>query len=176
MGVRLGSFSKVFDDSYLLREVGDAKSVCIIGCPHCANQSIAYAKDMEIIGKVKMGGLAYDPYALTQEANRIKNLLATKGITAKTKIFGRTISPPCWMHEKERRMVATACENTHAAITLCCSSGCEGIKTALPKTVKVVPGMATIGTISAYLETKSGKDFLNKEKTKVSTFKELKAV
>jgi uncharacterized protein YybS (DUF2232 family) len=80
------------------------------------------------------------------------------------------------MHEKERRMVATACENTDVAITMCCSSGCEGIKTALSKTVKVVPGMATIGTISAYLETKSGKDFLNKEKTKVSTFKELKAV
>jgi len=71
-------------------------------------------------------------------------------------------------------MVARACENTDAAITLCCNSGWEGIKTALPESFKVVQGMATIGTISAYREIEKGKDVLNKKKTKIMSFKELK--
>jgi len=170
----MGNFSQIFDDSYFLREIGDAKSVCVIGCPYCANISIAYAKNMAIIGKVKMGGFAYDAYALTQEANRIKSLLATKGVSAQIKIPGRLNLPLCQMTEKERRIVAEACQNTNAVVTLCCTSGYEGIRTALPESAKVIPGMATIGIISGYLETKKGKVLLNKEKTKAAKFKELK--
>jgi hypothetical protein len=55
----LGSFSELASDEYLLQQVGDAKSVTIIGCPYCTNQSIAYAKDMSIIGKTSLGGLIF---------------------------------------------------------------------------------------------------------------------
>jgi hypothetical protein len=170
----MGSFSKLADDSYLLREVADAKSVLIIGCPHCANQSIAYAKDMSVIGKSRLGGLMYKPLAITQEANRIKELFATKGIAANIKIFKKIDSPPCWLHEKERRMIAKACENADAAVTLCCSTGREGIKTVLPESFKVIPAMATVGAITAYLYIENGNDILDKTKTKVVHFKDLK--
>jgi hypothetical protein len=165
---------RLVDNSLLLRKVADVKSVCVIGCPHCTNQSIGFAKDMSIIGKHRLGGFAYDAYAVTNEANHLRELLTAKGIGAKVKVFGRLDSAPCQMHERERRIVARACENTDAAITLCCNSGWEGIRTALPESFKVVQGMATLGTISAYLETEKGKDVLNKEKTKIMSFRELK--
>jgi len=170
----LGSFVILVDDSHILGKVADAKSVCIIGCPHCTNESIAYAKDMSIIGKPRLGGLAYDAYAVTQEAERLKELLTTNRIGAKVKIFGILNAALCKMHEKERRIVTRACENTDAAIALCCNSGWEGIKSALPDSFKVVKGMATMGEICTYREMKNGKDVLNREKTKIMSFKELK--
>ena len=48
------------------------------------------------------------------------------------------------------------------------------MKTVLSESFKVVKGMATMGEISSYREIQNGKDVLNKEKTKITSFKELK--
>ena len=69
------SYSELVSDEYLLQQIGEAKSVSIFGCPYCANQSIALSKGMSVIGKTSFGGIKYTPYAVTQEANRIKDLL-----------------------------------------------------------------------------------------------------
>ena len=161
-------------DSHILEKVSGMKSVCIFGCPHCTNESIAYAKGMSIIGRRRLGGFAYDAHAVTQEAERLKGVLAAKGIGAKVKIFSYVDTAMCKMHEKERQRVARACENTDAAIVLTCNAGWEGIKSALPPSFKVVKGMATTGEISSYREIQNGKDVLIKEKTKIMSFKELK--
>jgi hypothetical protein len=164
------------EDAYLLNEVADSKSVCIIGCPHCANRSIAYAKGMSVIGKSALSGLIYKPYAVTQEADRLKELFATKGVAATVKIFKKTDSPPCWLHQKERKAIAKACEKADAAVTLCCNAGRRGIKTALPASFKVIPGMSTVGSISAYLTLKNGNDVMDKAKTEVVYLKNFKSV
>jgi len=129
---------------------------------------------MSIIGKPRLGGLAYDAYAVTQEAGRLKEMLTKNGIEAKVKIFGMMNVALCKMREKERRIVARACENTDAAISLVCNAGWEGIKTALPESFKVVKGMATMGEISAYREIQNGKDVLIRDKTKILPFAKLK--
>jgi hypothetical protein len=129
---------------------------------------------MSIIGKVSLGGIRYTPYAVTQEANRIKQLLESKGKSANVNIFGPLTSNPfCWMTEKGRTKIAKACKNSDAAITLCCNLGREGIKSALPKSFKVIPGMTALGQLTAYLSSKKGEIFLDRDKTKVFRFKEL---
>ncbi len=170
----MGSYSELASDAYLLQHVGNEKSVCIIGCPYCANQSIAYSKDMSVIGKSSLGGLTYKPYGVAQEANRIKELFEKKGVSASVKIFGFPTSPLCWLNQKDRNKISKACEKYDAAIALSCNAGSEGIKTALPEPFKVVPGMATVGTIAAYLSIQNGKVILDKTKTKVVRFKEMK--
>ena len=172
----MGSFSSLTEDSYLLNEVANAKSVCIIGCPHCANQSLAYAKNLAVIGKSSFGGLIYKPYAVTQEAQRLKELFAAKGIASSVKIFKKTESPPCWLHQKERSAVAKACEKADAAVTLCCNSGRRGIKAALPSTFKVIPALTTVGSITSYLDFKNGNDVMDKAKTQVVYLKNFKTV
>jgi hypothetical protein len=170
----LTSFSELVSDEYLLQQVGEAKSVSIFGCPYCANQSIALSKGLSVIGKTSFGGIKYTPYAVTQEANRIKDLLENKGKSASVNIYGPLASNPfCWMTEKGRKKIAKACQNSDAAITLSCNLGRLGIKSALPETFKVIPGMTALGQITAYLSSQKGEIILDKDKTKVFRFKEL---
>lgn len=168
------SYCELVSDEYILQQVGEAKSVSIFGCPYCANQSIAIAKDMSVIGKTSLGGIRYTSYAVAQEANRIKELLESKGKSADVQIYGPLASNPfCWMTEKGRNKIAKACENSDAAVALCCNLGREGIKSALPDSFKVISGMTALGQITAYLSTENGKIVLDKNKTKVFRFKEL---
>jgi len=170
----LTSYCELVSDEYLLQQVEEAKSIAIFGCPYCANQSIALSKGMSVIGKTSLGGIKYTPYAVAQEANRIKELFESKGKSADVQIYGPLASNPfCWMTEKGRSKIAKACENSDAAVALCCNLGREGIKSALPDSFKVIPGMTALGQITAYLSTQNGKIVLDKEKTKVFRFKEL---
>jgi hypothetical protein len=170
----LTSYCELVSDEYLLQQAGEAKSVTIFGCPYCANQSIALSKGMSVIGKTSLGGIRYTPYAVAQEANRIKELFESKGKSADVQIYGPLASNPfCWMTEKGRSKIAKACENSDAAVALCCNLGRQGIKSALSDSFKVIPGMTALGQITSYLSTQNGKIVLDKNKTKVFRFKEL---
>ena len=174
-GDLLTSYSELVSDDYLLNKVGEAKSVSIFGCPYCANQSIALSKGISVIGKTSLGGIKYAPYALTQEANRFKQLLENKGKSANVNIYGPLASNPfCWMTEKGRSKIAKACEKSDAAMVYSCYLGVEGVKKALPESYKVIHAMNTIGQITSYLTKEKGKVILDKDKTKVYRFKEMK--
>lgn len=169
------SYSELISDEYLINAVGEAKSVSIFGCPYCANLSIAIQKKISVVGKSSWGGLKYQPYAVSQEANRVKRLFEVKGIRADVNIFGPLSSNPlCWMTEKGRGKIANACENSEVAIGYCCYLGVEGIKSALQKSIKVIPAMRTVGQITSYLLKQEGKIILDKEKTKIYRFKEIR--
>ena len=143
----MGSYSEIANDDYILREVGDADSVTIIGCPYCENQSIAYDKGISIIGESSFGELRSKVYIKTQEADRIKNLLEENGKSADVNIFEFLPWGQCWQNAKDRRAIAKARENSEAAIVLNCFDGCERIKSAFPESFKVIPGMFNVGTI-----------------------------
>jgi len=167
----MGTYSELLMDENILRGVGDAKSIVILGCPNCANLSIAYSKNITPVGKSSLGGLIYKPYAITQEASRVKTLLENKGKSAKIKIFSRTTSPLCGMREKERRIVTETVKGKDAVITLCCTSGWHGVENAIPKSVKSIPGMKAVGIFYVHLNTEKGNEMLDKEKTKIMYFK-----
>jgi len=170
----LTSYSELVSDEYLLQQAGAAKSIVIFGCPYCANQSIALSKGMSVIGKTSLGGIRYTPYAVAQEADRIKELFESKGKSADVQIYGPLASNPfCWMTEKGRGKIAKVCENADAAVTLCCNLGRLGVKSALPDSFKVISGMIALGQITAYLSSVNGAIILDKDRTKVYRFKEL---
>ncbi len=168
----MGSYSEIASDEYILREVGDSKSITIFECPYCANQSVGYAKNISEIGKVSFFGFRYEPYAMGEEASRIKQLLESKGKTANIKFFNLPNPPFCQLDQKARNAIAKAYQNSDAAIALSCMAGFGGIKSALPN-VKVVHGMATLGTLAAYLRVEKGKMFLDKANSKVVKFREM---
>ena len=168
----MGCYSEIASDEYILREVGDAKAVTIFECPYCANQSIGYAKDISEIGKVSFFGFRFEPYPMGQEANRIKQLLENKGKTATTKFFNLPNPPFCQLNQKARSAIVKAFRNSDAAVVLSCMAGSGGIKSALPE-AKVVLGMATLGTLAAYLSVENGKMYLDKSKSKVVRFREM---
>jgi hypothetical protein len=170
----LTSYSELVSDDYILQQVGEAKSISIFGCRVCANASIALSKGMSVIGKISLGGIRFTPYAVTQEANRIRQLLESNGKSVNVNIFSPlACNPFCGMTEKGRSKIARACEKSDTAIALSCYLGVEGIKSALPESIKVIPAMKTIGQITSYLTKKKGKIILDRDKTKVYRFKEI---
>ena len=52
-------------------------------------------------------------------------------------------------------------------------AGFGGIKSALPESVKVIPGMTTVGTIASYMTVEGGKVYLDKAKSRVIRFKQV---
>ena len=168
----MGSYSEIASDAYILREVGDAKSVTIFECPYCANQSVGYAKGVSEIGKVSFFGFHFEPYPMGQEANRIKQLLESKGKTVNVKYFNLPNPPFCQLDQKARNAIVKAFKSSDAAVVLSCMAGFGGVKSALPD-AKVVHGMATLGTLAAYLRVEGGKMYLDKEKSRVVRFREM---
>jgi hypothetical protein len=114
----LGSYSEIATDAYILREVGDAKNITIFECPYCANQSLAYSKNVSEIGKISLFGFRFEPYPMGQEANRIKELLESKGKTANVKYFNLPQPPYCQLDHKARSRIAKAYKDSDAAIAL----------------------------------------------------------
>jgi hypothetical protein len=109
---------------------------------------------------------------MSQEAKRSRQLLESKGKTASTKFFNLPNPPFCQLNQKARSAIAKAFKDSDAAIALSCMAGFGGIKSALPN-AKVVHGMATLGTLAAYLNVEKGKMFLDKAKSKVVRFREM---
>ena len=168
----MGCYSELATDTFLLNQVGDAKKVTIFGCGFCANQSIAYKKDISVIGTSSLGGLRFSSFATSAEATRIKELLEKNGKAVNIKFFGLPTSPYCQLNQNDRKKIVKAAEGSDAAIALSCMAGFGGIRNALPKSVKVVPGMTTVGTIASYLTVEGGKVYLDKDKTRVIRFKQ----
>jgi hypothetical protein len=168
----LGCYSELATDSFLLNQVENAKSVTIFGCGFCANQSIAYKKDISIIGTSALGGLRFSCFATSAEAKRIKDLLEKQGKTVNIKFFGLPTSPYCQLNQNDRKKIVKAAKGSDAAIALSCMAGFGGIRNALPESVKVVPGMTTMGTIASYLTVEGGKVLLDKDRTRVIRFKQ----
>ena len=78
------------------------------------------------------------------------------------------------MTEKGRSKIAKACKNSDSVIALSCYLGVEGIKSALPESIKVIPAMSVVGQITSYLTKDKGKIILDKDKTKNYRLKEMK--
>jgi hypothetical protein len=51
-------------------------------------------------------------------------------------------------------------------------AGFGGIRNALPESIKVVPGMTTMGTIASYLTVEDGKVLLDKNRSRVIRFRQ----
>lgn len=162
-------YSELIPKEAILQGVGDAKTVTIVGCPHCANVSIAYAKNIpysKSIGGGVLGMITSKPTAIIQEAHDIKDLLENKGATVKIKILGKLL-PPCGMTEKGHRKIAEICKDSDCVVALSCISGCLGMKNALPKTCKIFPAMNTVGWLETCSKVEKGNHIIDKQKSRV---------
>jgi hypothetical protein len=162
-------YSELIPQEAILQGVGNAKKVTIIACPHCANVSIAYAKNIPY-AKSKFSGLlgmiTSKPTAIIQEANSIKNLLQSKGINTEIKILGK-LMPPCGMNEKDYQKIAELGGDSDCVIALSCISGCLGMKNALPKTCKVFPAMNTVGWMETCTRIENGSRIIDKQRSRI---------
>lgn len=167
--------SVLVPDSKILEEVAGFKSVAIVGCTACANNSIAYEKNlpayMMSVDKTT-GRTTLLPTAMMEETNRLKNFLESKGITVRVEIW----PPLCSVTHEEgvptsfggRRWadpeLANRCADAEAVIALCCVGGMLGVKKRLGKAVKIIRGMKTVGLSQFYFTLDEAKESIHVDK------------
>ena len=173
-------------DSKIIEEVAGFKSVAVVGCSACANNSIAYEKTlpayvMSVDKTTRRTRLL--PMAMMEETNRLKNLLESQGITVRVEIW-----PPLCLLTYEKGLptamggrqwadpeLANRCADAEAVIALCCVGGMLGVKKRLGKAAKIIRGMKTVGLSQFYFTLDEAKEFVHVDKdrsTIIRTFKQ----
>lgn len=143
----------------------NARSVLIVGCPLCANLSLAYFRD-EPAYKLSPTGIR--AYALEREASKLRKKLAEKGTKVRTfgfNLLSVLLGIPCYTTYVWRRMLLKASSGVDAVVTLCCSAGHVAIKDILKDKTRVVRGMKTLGSLSTSLSLRYFNVVVKKDKT-----------
>lgn len=166
-------YCELVSDSKILNSIAGSKSVVILACTGCANPSIAYQKDLpceKIVVKEKMDTRAPAhakrlPFAVVEEANRIRNLLESGGTKTKVVLW----EWPCEMSSEGVAQLTNSsfsdeelvrvCTNADAIITLMCVEGTLGVRKTLGKSYKIVPGMKSVGRAFFYFTLDESKQF-----------------
>jgi hypothetical protein len=145
----MGVYSVMLPDENLIRAVDGLNRIVILGCGGCANDSLAYDKNitLKVIFDKHLGQNGPAPDAIIEEANRLMDLFGNKvkdiRIAVGMGLCTRSTDakPDEWV---------STCSEAEAVVALCCVGGMVGIKEYLGKAIKVIPGMKTIGVHYSY--------------------------
>ncbi len=174
----MGAYVVIFSDSKIFKRVAGFKSVVVLGCPGCANASIAYDKGIplsRILVDKNTGETVEEPVAVMEEANRLKALLESKGINARVEMWP---DGPCALSadsDPAYLELADRCTDAEGVVTLCCVGGTLGVKRYLGKTAKIISGMRTVGVFQLYTILDEAKEFVCIDKDKSRMIRMFKA-
>jgi hypothetical protein len=162
----LGVYSIMLPDEKLIKTTQGFNRLVIIGCEGCANESLAYEKNVPQKAIFDWHQKQYRPAseAIIEEANRLKEVLKKLSndiqVVTGMGLCSRSTS------DKTDEWIKV-CSGTQAVLALSCIAGILGIKQSLGKNVKVIPGMKTIGVLYSYREFDpvKGLIYIDKEKS-----------
>ena len=173
----MGVYSVMVADSKIAKGVAGCKSVIIVGCSACANDSLPFDKDYplaKIVVDKDTGKTLESPVSTLAEANRLKKLLESHGISVEIETwFGLCLL--AYDIEKDMMELVNRCARAEAVITLCCAGGTLGLKRLLPQGTKIVPGMKTVGVFQICKVLDKAGEFVRLDKdrsTAIPMFKE----
>jgi hypothetical protein len=172
----MGVYSIMLPDEKIIKAIEGFHKIAVIGCAGCANESLAYEKNLpqKAVYDNHMKQYMPAPDAITGEADRLADIFKNMGKEARTAIgiglcsYSTNDQPVKWMH---------ACGDAEAVVALCCVGGILGIKTYLGKSVKIIPGMKTVGVHYCYriFDPIRGMIHIDKNKSEfISIFKTVK--
>jgi hypothetical protein len=173
----MGVDTVLLPDSTLLKAVNGLKSVVILGCFGCANESLAFDTDQPS-AKIEVnrdtGERKELPLLILEESNRLKRLFESNGISTVVEI---PLFPLCYLTDETEKALLELSSlflEAEAIVALYCPAGIMALKKCLPKPVKIVPAMKTLGILQmrkVHDESK-GLVYLDKKKsTKILMFK-----
>ena len=156
----MGTFVQIRPNNNILKSLEGKKSTLIVACAGCANNSVAYDK-IKPVYKVETdekGNKMLIPYAIHDEAERVKTMLGENGIKAdielndswcfytESKELSKMLGSPGWTDQglKDR------CVNYGSILFLGCPDGVNGVKVRVGDKARVIPGMSNIGTYQCF--------------------------
>ena len=161
-------YCKPKTDEVLLREVGDAQSLLLLGCPICANLSYAILKNDDDSPCMKITPKGGKPLYVTKEVNRISSLLQGKGKAVKEQVFNLP-GGLCSLNDKDMKKFRRKAADTSTIVTFSCELGKEHMESRFPDKT-VIGAMNAVGIFGVPIQQKLNRFYLDREKANIKSF------
>jgi len=167
----MGVYSVVLADSEIRDSISGCKSVAILGCPACANSSIAFDRERPVSKRTvdeATGKTINEPIAIKEECQRLQAMLEEEGIAATIEL----LPGPCVLSD-ERQLADSElidrCSKADAVLALCCAGGVAGMHKRLGKKAKTIAGMETMGSSLSYtvVDKDTGLVYMDRKRSKM---------
>jgi hypothetical protein len=167
-------YSVILPDSKILKRVAGLKSIVIVGCKLCANDSLAFDTDYPLgrfVVDKDTGNTTFLPIPIEEEVKRLKNLLESKGMSVGTETLGYAVCEISYQTESDISELAKLCAGTEAILSVSCVVGTLALKKQLGKALKIVPAMKTVGVFQICKVLDEAKEFLYLDKKQSTTIR-----
>ncbi len=132
-------YSEARADEDVSSEVGDARSILILGCSMCANTVYSLAKGLPL-RKSSLRGLMAT--GTNHEMDRISGILSRKGVRVRSIPTVNPAALCCGLDETLRRYIARKSRGVDKVVAVCCEAGQRNI-------AGNVHGKKVVGTLNA---------------------------
>ena len=166
-------YSIVLPDSTILKRVAGLKSVLLVGCSGCLNDSLAFSTDRplaKVIVDSSTGTTNVQPVLVDEELQRIKKLLESNGFSTKAE----SMIPVCeisFMTEPLFSKLAKRSAEAEAIISLSCSVGTLALIKQLGKVFKIKAATKTLGIFQPSKFLDESKEFVYLDKSQSTIIK-----
>jgi hypothetical protein len=161
-------YCKPKTDEVLLRELGDAESLLLLGCPICANLSYAILKNDDDSPCMKITFRGGKPQYVTKEVSRVSSLLQDKGKTVKEQVLNFP-GGLCSLNDKDMKKFRGKAADTSTIVTFSCELGKEHMESRFPgKTV--IGAMNAVGIFGAPIRQKLNRIYVDRDKANIKNF------
>jgi hypothetical protein len=136
-------YSETISNENIIRTLGDKyHDVLIIGCGACMNEGLSYRYDVPIYN-----GSPSVPSATVAELGRIAEMLIANGYQVETKYYEDINGFYCMTDVSSDAYPLDWTGTPDIILMLSCASGCEGLRSRLPK-ARIVKITELIGGVS----------------------------
>jgi hypothetical protein len=155
-------------DEELLRDIGEAGRVLLVGCPVCPNFSSIVHQEAD--GPVsKMGVKGIKPLRLEREMNRTAEWLRQEGVSADSWTLPGMPASFCAISEPTRRKLHEKAQDSNAVVVFSCESGHECVEGIVPQK-KVVAAMHAKGLLRVVTRRRGRAVFADKDSAEIIKF------
>lgn len=153
-------YSKIYEDEKILGLSSGYKSILLLGCGGCANESLAFTNHTPIYVATKGNNIKSAiekseviPYSVKSECERIKQLLEKRGHYVLCSLIPLSQNTLCIRHSGPKYSFNPDNQFVPDVIlTVSCSAGAYGIYEDVNKSVPVYSIMQSCGQLAYYYE------------------------
>ena len=167
-------YSVVLPDSTILKRVKGLKSVFLVGCSGCLNDSLAFSTDQplaRVVANSNTGTTDLLPILVDEELIRIRILLESNGLRTKAE----SMIPVCeisFLTEPFISKLAKNSDEVDAIISISCNVGTPALKKQLGNVFKIIAATKTAGVFqpSKFLDESGNHVYLDKSRSTILRF------
>ena len=155
-------------DEEIVRDIGEAGRVLLVGCPVCANFSGVVHRQAD--GPVsKMGMKGIKPLLLDKEMKKTAELLRGKGVATDSWTLPGMPASFCAISDPTRKKLFDKAQDRDAVVVFSCESGKKCVEGIVPNK-RVVAAMNAKGLLRVVTRRKGRTVFVDKESAEIIKF------